>query len=151
EGINATGIPLESAAVAWFASFAAFRKFCYLTGPGTHTLGDRYPADTERPTGAFNKQAVQNLPRQDDVFFGPDVNLPAVRATEPVVLDLGRGPQFLPDRLTGRREFRCGRTSNQNPFDDRSFLFLRYCYHKIFSQAGKRCELYRCHRATSPF
>jgi len=98
-----------------------------------------------------NKQALHTLPREDDVFFGPDVDLPAMRATEPVVLDLGRGPQFLSDRLTRRREFRCGRTSNQNPFDDRSFLFLRYCYHKIFNQADKRCGLCRCHRATSPF
>jgi hypothetical protein len=67
------------------------------------------------------------LAREDDVFFRPDVDLPAMRTTEPVVLDLGRGPQFLFDRLTGGSEFGGGRTSHQNSFNDRSGFRFRRC------------------------
>jgi hypothetical protein len=66
-------------------------------------------------------------------------------------LDLGRGPELFFDCLSGWRQFRGGGTSDQDPFNDRSRLRFRSrgCHKKFhFIRVGKRCGLYRYHRAT---
>jgi hypothetical protein len=43
------------------------------------------------------------LPREDDVFFCPGMDLPAMGAGQSTALNFCGGPQFLSDRLAARR------------------------------------------------
>jgi len=72
---------------------------------------------------------------KDDVFFCPTMDLLAMRAGQFVVLDLGLLPQALFDRLTGWRQFRGRRASDQDAFNNWSgFFFWGRGYHKFLSK-----------------
>jgi hypothetical protein len=64
------------------------------------------------------------LAGQNDVFFRPVVDLAAMGAREFGRLDFGRGPELFFDGLTGRGEFRSGRTPHEQPFNDRSVFYF---------------------------
>jgi hypothetical protein len=61
---------------------------------------------------------------QNDVFFCPAVDLAAMGAGEFGRLDFGGGPELFFDSLTGRGEFRGGRTPHKQPFNDRSVFYF---------------------------
>ena len=80
----------------------------------------------KRATARLLQQAItMSLPAatfasagQNHVFFCPGVDLAAMRAGEFGCLDFGRGPELFFDGLSGRGEFRSGRTPYEQPFDD---------------------------------
>lgn len=61
---------------------------------------------------------------QNDVFFCPSVDLAAMGAGEFGRLDFGCGPELFVDGLTGRGEFRGGRTPYEKPLNDRSGFYF---------------------------
>jgi hypothetical protein len=61
---------------------------------------------------------------QNDVFFCPGVDLTTMGAGEFWCLDFGCGPELFFDGLSGRREFRSGRTPHEQPFNDRSVSYF---------------------------
>ena len=92
------------------------------------------------------------LARENDVFFCPSVDLPAMRAGEFRRLNFGRRPQVFFNGLAGRRKFRRGRTADEKTFDNGAgFYFPRGCCFKEFHliRAGKQCALCRRRKATS--
>ena len=63
--------------------------------------------------------------RENDVFLCPSVDLLAMRAAQFAALDFRGRPQFLPDRLTTRRQFGRRRAADEKTFDDWAFSFRR--------------------------
>jgi len=63
---------------------------------------------------------------QNDVFFCPAVDLAAVGTGEFGGFDLRCSPKLFFDRLTGRGEFRGGRTPHEKPFNDRPGFYLAW-------------------------
>src|SRR5256885_15624619 len=58
----------------------------------------------------------KTLPGQDDVFFRPGMHFCAMRAAELVRLHFLVGPKLFFNHLASRREFRGGRTADENSF-----------------------------------
>jgi len=54
----------------------------------------------------FDQVRMSILARENDVFFCPGVDLAAVWAVEFAALDFCGSPQFFPDCLAARRQFR---------------------------------------------
>ena len=67
---------------------------------------------------------MPTLTSEDYVFFCPGMDLAAMRAGELRRLDLGCGPEVFLDGLPGGSQFRCGRTADEKPFDDRTGFYL---------------------------
>ena len=61
---------------------------------------------------AFGAQRKRKLPREDDVFFRPGVDLLAMRASQLVILQRRVRVEIFIDRETRRSELRCGGASD---------------------------------------
>ena len=91
------------------------------------TLHGINPRGVSRASNIELKPATANVvsTSENDVFLGPEMDLRTMRAAQLRLLDFCVGPQCFFDRITGRRQFAGGGTSDQDPFDDRTFRFFQ--------------------------
>src|SRR6266705_4857976 len=69
------------------------------------------------------KSSCGLLPRENDVFFCPGVDLAAVWAAELTALNFCGGLQFFSDGLAARRQFRGRRATDEQTFNNGSLCF----------------------------
>jgi hypothetical protein len=105
-------------------SYGRFHRFVLFRSVSLSRIQKTITAGTKQSKLRFRRSG-EALAREDDVFFRPVMNLPAMRASQSGTLKFGHGPQGFFDGLAGGREFAGGRTSDEDPFNHRTFWFLQ--------------------------